>query len=117
MTKDRVLTGFAPQNCAARHFSKVCEAASPDGFTLKDLRDTFESQLLTAGVSLGYVSRQLGHADLATTARHYARYLDEDYRQPLAVEPGEVPADLLAKLIEVTPHATPFAAFEDVDGV
>jgi integrase len=40
---------------------------------MKDLRDTFASQLLTSGVSLGYVSKQLGHADVAVTARHYAR--------------------------------------------
>jgi len=66
---------------------------------MKDLRDTFASQLLTSGVSLGYVSKQLGHADVAVTARHYARWAGGDsYRAPMVVEAGEVPADLLARL-------------------
>ena len=39
---------------------------------MKDLRDTFASQLLTAGVQLGYVSAQLGHADVGVTT--YARW-------------------------------------------
>ena len=71
---------------------------------------------ISSNSTLGYVSRQLGYADLATTARHYARYVDEDYRQPLSVEPGEVSADLLAKLVEVTPHVTPVSASGEVEG-
>ena len=66
---------------------------------MKDLRDTFASQLLTAGVQLGYVSAQLGHADVSVTARHYARWIEGDhYREPRQLEPGEVPADLLARI-------------------
>ena len=62
---------------------------------------TFASQLLTAGVQLGYVSTQLGHADVAVTSRHYARWAGGDeYRQPMTLELGEVPADLLARLAE-----------------
>jgi hypothetical protein len=68
--------------------------------TLKDLRDTFASQLLSAAVPLGYVSKQLGHADVGVTVRHYARYVSDDYREPPRLEPGEVPADLLARLGE-----------------
>jgi hypothetical protein len=46
-----------------------------------------------------YVSKQLGHSDVSVTARHYARWVDDDaYRRPMAVEEGEVPADLLARL-------------------
>ncbi len=77
---------------------------------LKDLRDTFASQLLTAGVQLGYVSAQLGHADVAVTARHYARWIEgeDGYREPLHLEPGELPADLLARLApESDPTVTP----------
>ena len=63
------------------------------------LRDTFASQLITCGVPLGYVSRQLGHADLAVTAQHYAKWAGgDDYRDPLLRRPGEVPADFLARL-------------------
>jgi hypothetical protein len=50
-------------------------------------------------VQLGYISTQLGHADAQTTAKHYARWAGGDlYRTPLWLEPGEVPADLLARL-------------------
>ena len=42
---------------------------------MKDLRDTFASQLLTCGVQLGYVSRQLGHSKPTVTADHYAKWL------------------------------------------
>ena len=70
---------------------------------LKDLRDTYASQLLTCGVQLGYVSAQLGHADVAVTARHYARWIEDDhYREPMQIESGEVPADLLARLSDPT---------------
>jgi hypothetical protein len=59
----------------------------------------FASQLLTAGVQLGYISQQLGHADVAVTARHHARWLGGSaYREPLVLELGEVPADFLARL-------------------
>ncbi len=77
----------------------MLEAAEIAHRTFKDLRDTFASQLLTVGVPLGYVSLQLGHADVAVTARHYARWAGGDkWRRPPHLEDGEVPADLLARL-------------------
>src|SRR5262249_12691676 len=73
---------------------------------LKDLRDTFASQLLTSGVNLAYVSRQLGHADIQVTTRHYARWCGGDeYREPMRLLPGEVPADLLSRLTPDRPHS------------
>ena len=73
----------------------------------KDLRDSYASYLLTCGVQLGYVSRQLGHSNVATTANHYARWAgDDSYRAPLALEPGDVPADLLARLNDPTSDPT-----------
>jgi integrase len=107
-------------NYRNRHFRTVCNrarvapAVKADGSTRlrspKDLRDTFASQLLTAGVQLGYVSRQLGHADVSVTARHYARWAGGDaYRRPLDVGEDEVPADLLARLAQ-TPHKSPHTA-------
>ena len=66
---------------------------------MKDLRDTYASQLLTAGVQLGYVSHQLGHADVATTSRHYARWCGGvEYRESIRPGRGELPADLLARI-------------------
>ena len=72
------------------------------------LRDTFSSQLLTAGVQLGYVSAQLGHSDAAITAQHYAKWANGDvYREPMRLELGEVPADFLARLDSHQSPTTP----------
>ena len=65
----------------------------------KDLRDTFASQLLTAGIPLAWISKQLGHGNAAVTSRHYATWIDaQDYRNPLQVREGELPCDLLARV-------------------
>jgi len=80
--------------------------------TPKDLRDAFASQLLTVGIQLGYVSRQLGHSDVSITAHHYARWAGGDgYRSPLEVGEDEVPADLLSRLAKKSPH-NPHSAVE-----
>jgi len=102
-----VLEGVDPSNFRRREWRRILKRAKIGHRALKDLRDTFASQLLTAGIQLGYVSAQLGHADVSVTARHYARWIeDEIYREPMHIEPGEVPADLLARLSDpiVTPH-------------
>ena len=94
-----VLEHVEPANVRHREWRRVCERAGLGHRAMKDLRDTFASQLLTAGVSLGYVSRLLGHSDAATTARHYATWAGGDaYRQPMRVRRGEVAPDLLARL-------------------
>ena len=62
--------------------------------------DTFASQLISWGVTLGYVSKQLGLADAAVTARHYARWTEGDeYRAPEALLEGEHPTDLLTRIV------------------
>lgn len=96
----RVLPGtFEPANYRHRHFQPVCIAAELGHRRPKDLRDTFASQLLTAGVQLGYVSLQLGHADVAVTARHNAKWIGgSTYREPVKIREGEVPADFLSRL-------------------
>jgi integrase len=92
---------------------RILQAADIGHRRPKDLRDTFASQLLSAGVQLGYVSTQLGHADFGVTVRHYAKWAGGDeYRTALTLEPGEVPADLLARLVE-SPQA-PLIARDDV---
>ncbi len=94
-----------------REWMRILRAADIGHRRPKDLRDTYASQLLTAGVQLGYVAQQLGHADIGVTARHYAALRGttrhyarwcggSEYREPLQLEPGEVPADLLARLVE-----------------
>ena len=57
------------------------------------------------------------HSDVSTTARHYARWAGGDaYIEPLAIEPGEVPADLLARLPK-SPHSPhTYAGTTSADG-
>ena len=99
-------------NYRKRFFKKACADAEIGARRIKDLRDKFASQLLTAGVQLGYVSAQLGHADVAVTARHYAKWVGGDiYREPMMLESGEVPADYLARLAaDETPVSLPSPA-------
>jgi integrase len=95
-----------PSNFAKDQWRRILDRARIGQVRPKDLRDTYASQLLTAGVQLGYISRQLGHADVGVTARHYAKWCGDDgYREPLQIAPGEVPADLLARLQR--PHSDP----------
>ena len=101
----RVMPGLDPYRYATLHFDAVIGAAGIERHTPKDLRDTFASQLLTAGIQLGYISEQLGHSDVATTARHYARWAGgKAYRRPLEVAAGEVPADMLARIETIDSH-------------
>ena len=67
---------------------------------IKDLRDSYASHLLSSGVVLAFVARQLGHGKTTVTERHYAKYLPDGdvYQEPERLAPGEVPADLLARL-------------------
>lgn len=90
-----------PANFRDRDRRRILARAGIGQRSPKDLWDTYASHLLTAGVRLGYVSLALGHADVAVTARHYARWAVGDvYREPLTLEWGEVPPDLLARLVE-----------------
>lgn len=90
--------GIEPSNFQHRTWRRVLKRADIGPRTIKDLRDTFASQLLSAGVQLGYVSQQLGHADVSVTARHYARWCGGNaYREPLSLLEDEIPADFLAR--------------------
>jgi integrase len=94
-----VLEGIDANNFRKREWRRMLKRAKLGPIRPKDLRDSYASHLLTAGVQLGYVSLQLGHSDVSTTARHYARWVGGDeYLEPLRLEPGDVPADLLSRL-------------------
>ena len=41
-------------------------------------RHTFASIMLTVGESVGWLSRQMGHTDVAFTLRTYARFVEDD---------------------------------------
>jgi len=94
-----VFQGLDPKNFLRREWRRICAEAGLAPRPLKDLRDTFASQLLTAGEHLAFVSAQLGHADSAVTAKHYARWTGGHiHRDSLRLEPGEVAADFLARI-------------------
>jgi hypothetical protein len=94
-----VLIGIDPANFRHRHWRRIRKSAGLAGVVMKDLRDTLASQLLSAGVPLGYVSQQLGHSTVAVTATHYAKWCGEgEYRDPIRLAEGDLPADVLAKL-------------------
>ena len=99
-----VLKGVDADNFRKREWRRICDRAEIGHRAMKDLRDTYASQLLTCGVQLGYVSRQLGHSKPTVTADHYAKWCGgDDYRNPLAPRDGELPADLLARIPAESP--------------
>ena len=64
-----MLAGVDDSNFRKREWRRILKRAAIGHRALKDLRNTFASQLLTAGVTPGYVSSQLGHSDVSVTAR------------------------------------------------
>jgi integrase len=95
-------TPFDGDNFRRRQWADLCaiKRVGVGARKLKDLRDSYASHLLSAGITLAYVSKQLGHQSMQLTERHYACWIPDgdEYRAPLELEPGEVPADLLARL-------------------
>jgi integrase len=94
---------FESEEKLRRAWNALLVRADLPGLRWKDLRDTFASQLLTVGVSIQWVSKQLGHGSIGVTETHYAKYLgaagDEFvYVEPARLRTGEVPADLLNRL-------------------
>jgi integrase len=61
-------------------WAAVCKAANLEGVRLHDLRHTYASHLVSAGMSLPIVGRLLGHTQPQTTAR-YAHLADDPLRQ------------------------------------
>ncbi len=57
-------------NNIRRSWSGVLDAANISGFRLHDLRHTFASRLVMAGVDLNTVRELLGHSDYAMTLRY-----------------------------------------------
>jgi integrase len=103
-----VVGGIDPSNFRAREWRRILKRAGIGKRSYKDLRDTYASSLITAGVQLGYVSAQLGHADVAVTARHYAKWIGGDvYRAPLQLRDGDVPADFIARFAYEPPQSHP----------
>lgn len=56
-----------------KRFNKL--AGNNSKLNFKAFRSTFGMWLLEKGVSLEYVSAALGHRNISTTERHYAKYI------------------------------------------
>ncbi len=70
------LTGtLLDERHVVRAFHRVLEAAGLPSFRVYDLRHTYASLLLSAGVPLLYVAQQLGHTKPTTTLKYYARWI------------------------------------------
>ena len=109
-----VVGGIDPSNFRAREWRRILKRARIGKRSYKDLRDTYASSLITAGVQLGYVSAQLGHADVAVTAHHYAKWIGGDvYRAPLQLRDGDVPADFIARSAYESPQSHPSETTSD----
>jgi len=110
--EETVLPGM--HDFASREWRRILRRAGMAQRPPKDLRDSFGSWLLTVGIPLTYISRQLGHADTKVTERHYARWIPEEYVEPLRRGPGEVVPDLLARLpaLASDPTVDPMYAIE-----
>jgi integrase len=106
---EHVLPGFHPTNYQRNHFTPVLESAklTGRGYTPKNLRHSFASWLLTAGVRIQYVGELLGHADGGITAsKHYAKWVPRGYVEPPTLSDGELVVDLIERIAE-SPQSNP----------
>lgn len=76
---------------ATKAFHRALKEAGLPHHVPYDCRHTFVCLMLTNGARLGYVSKQIGHKNVATTLRHYYRWLQDDegdQRQADLLEPN-----------------------------
>jgi integrase len=66
----RVLEGVNYFTWSERESRRIKKRADLGPIRFKDLRDTYASQLLTAGISMQYIKGQLGHESVQTTEKH-----------------------------------------------
>ena len=87
-----------------RSWRRILKRAGLEGLGVrpKDLRSTFASQLITAGVRATWIQKALGHGSLQVTMKHYAQDLEgeDDDVESARRAPGEVWPDLLARIPE-----------------
>jgi hypothetical protein len=110
--ESHVLPGFHPTNYQRRHFALVLKSAklTSHGYTPKNLRHSFASWLLSAGVPVAYVGELLGHSDGGITAsKHYAKWVPRGYVTPPALADGELVVDLIERIAK-WPQSDPTSA-------
>jgi integrase len=74
-----------------KDWAQVCRAAGITGLRLHDLRHSYASMLVSAGLSLPIVGALLGHSQASTTQR-YAHLADDPLRQATA-KVGQIVVD------------------------
>lgn len=75
-----VPTGTAV-NKMLKRLEKAADIPKSDMITFHRLRHTHASYLLSQGVQISYISKRLGHANIALTLRVYSHLLEETYTQ------------------------------------
>ena len=61
-------------------FEKICKEAEIDNFRPHDLRHSYASEIASGGTPIEFLSKLLGHSNIATTQR-YAHYYDSPLRE------------------------------------
>lgn len=73
-----------PERTTDRYFDSACLRANVKKIRLHDLRHSCASLLLSRGVSIVAVSRQLGHANVTQTLNTYAHLMPDDQNKTVA---------------------------------
>lgn len=78
-----------PQDFSCKTWAQALEAADIGHARIHDLRHTFASRIVTAGVSLSVLQKLLGHSSIKTTERYAHLMTDnhDDVRAALALRP------------------------------
>lgn len=82
-----------PERTTDRFFESACESANVKKIRIHDLRHSCASLLLSRGISIVAVSRQLGHANVTQTLNTYAHLMPDDQSKTVS-ELEEVGATL-----------------------
>lgn len=93
LPKDRARLFPTSYQMAMRHLSDIV-ARLNFSFTLKDLRHTFGTRCLEAGVSMKTVQKWLGHSNYGTTANFYSHVTTEFERKELEKLDGYNPSKI-----------------------
>ena len=73
--------GLFDESQVRKVFKWILRQAELPHFRVYDLRHTYASALLSAGVPLLYVSKQLGHRKPTTTLKYYAKWIPSEDRR------------------------------------
>ena len=72
------------QRTTDRYFSDTCEKAGVKKIRIHDLRHSCASLLISRGVSIVAVSRQLGHSNIEQTLNTYSHLMPDDKSKIIA---------------------------------